>query len=114
MSTSPEPAGIAFAAAILAHPRPAHAAIGTPTTAIVAMAEAIGQLHAVAQIAAELLGADEAVLRWSEVPISPDNIVAVDQADDRAAECRAGLTQALAALGYVTFKTEEKIDGNAD
>ncbi|MFG1207037.1 helix-turn-helix domain-containing protein [Xanthobacter flavus] len=111
-SCGPDPA--ATVSRILSHHRPELAAGLASTQEVVAMAVRVRQLDLVAEIAARFLSAQERALAGTEAPIVPADLPASDADDAACSAQRTHLAEALAALGYVTFKDEEKALGNAD
>lgn len=111
-SCGPDPA--ATVSRILSHRRPELAAGLASTQEVVAMAVRVRQLGLVAEIAAQFLSDQDRALAWIEATIVPANLPASDADDPACSARRTHLAEALAALGYVTFKDEEKALGNAD
>jgi hypothetical protein len=111
-SCGPDPA--ATVSRILSHRRPELAAGLASTQEVVAMAVRVRQLDLVAEIAAQFLSAQDRTLAWTETTIVPADLPVSDADDATYSAQRTHLAEALAALGYVTFKDEEKALGNAD
>lgn len=80
----------------------------------VAMANALVELDAIANAAADLLTAQDTCLAFSGKSLAGPALAESERADAALAEADEALTNALADLGYLTLKDPEKTDGSAD